>query len=83
MTSITPALADCKWGWEYFDYTKSYYCFSGDGFTSSPTEEFFSWQDGENFCKTLGGHLASVHDKTEFDYFFYSKDFFVIKDKVL
>uniref|UniRef100_A0AC35G721 C-type lectin domain-containing protein n=1 Tax=Panagrolaimus sp. PS1159 TaxID=55785 RepID=A0AC35G721_9BILA len=49
-------IVNCSTGWTYFEQTKSLYCIF-----DAPK----GWQNGEDYCKNLGGHLASVHSDEE------------------
>uniref|UniRef100_A0AC35F9P4 C-type lectin domain-containing protein n=1 Tax=Panagrolaimus sp. PS1159 TaxID=55785 RepID=A0AC35F9P4_9BILA len=52
-----PVFQNCSSGWTYFAPTNSFYC----GNYSS----FLTWNESEKYCKSIGGHLTSVHSDLE------------------
>jgi hypothetical protein len=58
MTPSLPVLRNCSSGWTYFAPTSSFYC-------ANYTDSGLTWQQGEDYCNSIGGHLTSVHSDLE------------------
>uniref|UniRef100_A0A914PM15 C-type lectin domain-containing protein n=1 Tax=Panagrolaimus davidi TaxID=227884 RepID=A0A914PM15_9BILA len=56
-TTIKP-LTNCPDDWYFYEDTNSCY-FASD---------LFTWQKGEDYCASFGGHLASLHSSAERDF---------------
>jgi hypothetical protein len=52
-----PVLQNCSSGWTYFAPTNSFYCVN--------SSSYLPWPEAEKYCKSIGGHLASVHSDLE------------------
>ena len=52
------SVASCPAGWEEFE---------GSCYLMVSTGTYY-WQNAENYCKSKGGHLASIHSKAEGDF---------------
>ena len=52
------SIAPCPAGWEEFE---------GSCYLMVSTGTYY-WQNAENYCKSKGGHLASIHSKAEGDF---------------
>jgi C-type mannose receptor len=62
-TGTAPPASNCTGNFTYYQPTNACYGVFGTGETDG-----MAWSDGENFCKTINGHLASIHSEGEYQF---------------